>query len=427
MCGVILTRSLERAEKLLLSVGHRGPDAQSLISQKIQGEDWYLGHARLAIVDLESGDQPTRGKSSWTAFNGEVFNYKDLSSKSEIELLSDLLEDSVSNVSLLSGYFAVVHLAVDKAKIFLIRDPIGVMPLYYCKKTWEVSSESFLLRDPVAVPPGTVVTLDLRSRKVSASRYYWVSSRTSQTFQVKSATDLFLTSLQRVAKHTEVDLALALSGGLDSQLLAKGLHALGINCTALTAYWDEDSVDLSRARQSAQDFGFEHVAVPLKELDWDYAQEHYTRTYNSSANLNNYIKLRGFLRQFAVAQKSPSKVILCGEGADEIDCGYPSHARATSTIGLAKKRHSVFMSQPYMTLDRVNQSGMAYSKEYRVPFLDLELVSYFMNLTPKVGKRHLRDIATYLGAAIPESKYTEEDRTLEKVLAKGIPSRGADD
>lgn len=407
MCGVFFTRDETRVELLLASLKHRGPDGQSVSKRVVSKRSHYIGHTRLSIVDLETGGQPFLDKERITAFNGEIFNYRDLGQGPEVSVLAERF--GVRGLSGLSGYFAGVQLDSSREQLLMARDPLGVMPLYYCKTTKEVCSEPDKLLRPKALPPGHLGVLNLKTDRLKIVPFYHQHSRTSQ-FKKSVAAELWLQAVHRVASHSEVGFSLALSGGLDSGLLAIALKELGLTPDAcFTAYLNKESVELRRAEDLASKLGFPHRALDLREADWGLVKEHYKKTYNASRNLRNPIKLRGFFRQYAVAQSAKSKVLLCGEGADEIDCGYPSHRVARD---LVKKRLSVFNSQPFMTLDRVNQAGMAFSKEYRVPYLDLEFASYMMSVNPKPGKLHLRELAAHFGIHSQQEKYSDEDSRL---------------
>lgn len=415
MCGVAFAYSENRIKELVSRLKHRGPDAQRFVYQRSSGIDCYLGHTRLAIVDLQSGVQPKILPHSITAFNGEIFNQKALSNEDEVSLIAELLNTSLLDIRLLSGYFAILHLDISRGRLIAARDPIGVVPLYYCRKTLEFASEPDLLHSPRAVAPGTVVTLDLRTKRLKEQRFHRLEAHVSTTaLSMSVAVETLLSATYRVASHSDVGFSLALSGGLDSGLLAYCLREVKLpphECLTFTC--SLNSIELARAKRTADQLGFNHQTILLNDVSFSQAAQHYNKTYNAGANQNNPIKARGFVRQYAIASSSRTKVILCGEGADELDCGYPSHERENKSVSsLARKRLSVFSSQPSMTLDRVNQAGMAYSKEYRVPYLDLGFVDFMLSLPPRVGKKTLREIANHVGLKASEDKYTDDDSHL---------------
>lgn len=409
MCGVALAFTQSRIEELVQRLKHRGPDDSTIVKQRINSRDCYLGHTRLAIVDTATAAQPLVRSQHLTAFNGEIFNYKDLPGTTEVEVVAHVLRTGTAYS--MSGYFAAIQLDVGKSRVLLARDPYGVMPLYFCKTTKEVASEPDLLSRPVPVPPGSIGVLDLRKKSLKFHRFYYPVSRTSE-FSVATATDLLVKAVSRTVLHTEVGSSIALSGGLDSRLLAYCAKEVGVSPTCITAAINEQNSEIALAKRTAETLGFDHKVVLAPSFDFSNWAVHYRKTRAANHNWHNIIKLRAFLRQYAVAGTASTKVLLCGEGADEIDCGYPSHAKA---LDLVKKRLSVLNSQPSMTLDRVNQAGMAFSKEYRVPYLDLDFSSYMLSVTPKPGKVHLRSIAKHLGMKNTDvSKYSEEDKEFTK-------------
>jgi asparagine synthetase B (glutamine-hydrolysing) len=127
----------------------------------------------------------------------------------------------------------------------------------------------------------------------------------------------------------------------------------------------------------------------------------------------NPIRDFAFQRHATVAKHSPTKVILCGEGADELGLGYPVNKALTGPVERYLKKVSLLKSQASMTLDRVNMAGMMYSKEYRVPFLDLEFSLACLG-HDQTNKELFRKFAHTLGVPkeiIDAAKYSNEETT----------------
>ncbi len=139
MCGIagVYQRPANRIVKTMVrNISHRGPDGHGLMDFP----NGTLGHARLAILDLEGGHQPMEYQDTMVVFNGEIYNYKELKRQhlanfhvkthSDTEVLLHLYREyGPECVELLDGMFAF---AIQHDKdLFLARDPIGIKPLYY--------------------------------------------------------------------------------------------------------------------------------------------------------------------------------------------------------------------------------------------------------------------------------------------------------
>jgi hypothetical protein len=125
------------------------------------------------------------------------------------------------------------------------------------------------------------------------------------------------------------------------------------------------------------------------------------------------------IRNFYTAKHAPGTVILCGEGADEIGCGYPPHLARTG-IDLEWKSLSTLRSMPAINLDRVNKGGMAHTREFRTPFLDRALVLYVVGCQKQPGKRYFRQLAMSYGVPrfiLDKVKYSIEEQALWAIVS----------
>src|SRR6056297_265722 len=146
MCGIVgfVSDELqqERGQKALNALAHRGPDFGDFISEKAGAKSLFLGHRRLAIIDLsDSGNQPMHQGGVSIAFNGEIYNYRELkrshlggepfTSSSDTEVLLKLyLKFGMDFTKHIKGDFAIALLDRNQNQLVLVRDRIGVKPLY---------------------------------------------------------------------------------------------------------------------------------------------------------------------------------------------------------------------------------------------------------------------------------------------------------
>jgi asparagine synthase (glutamine-hydrolysing) len=374
----------------------------------------------LAIVDTQGsiGAQPYHNKAYAIAFNGEIFNYKQLQyghHRSEVAVLGDLMHEQHDLAQLLNGYYAIAFYDISRDEIVLARDFYGVMPLYYVHKWgfFEAASEPqallcdgplpIILDDIKPVPANSKITYDVSKGTVRVEHY---SSLYRMTAKAPRYSD-FMNAVHRTAKHSEVGFSVALSGGLDSSMVLAALHFLGHEPAAIiTTYVEGEGLgaEAQRAKQLVDQLGWTNrwMCVPVQQHD-----------VRSRLPYANPIRDFAFQRHATVAKHSPTKVILCGEGADELGLGYPVNKALTGPVERYLKKVSLLKSQASMTLDRVNMAGMMYSKEYRVPFLDLEFSLACLG-HDQTNKELFRKFAHTLGVPkeiIDAAKYSNEETT----------------
>lgn len=410
MCGIALTtRGHQAAKEMLTFLAHRGPDGSRVVT--FGGVS--IGHARLAIVDTDSPDavQPYAKGHFVCAFNGEIFNYRDLSDATEVALLGRLMAEEHDLTQLLNGYYAVAFHDTGRNKVVLARDLYGVMPLYYTHGDghFEAASERKALAGRVhEVPANCRVEYDLKTCRVTIHKFSQPFRLGQTQSNVYDLTDAFLRAVQRTAIHSDNGFSVALSGGLDSSMVLCALKQLGSTPDAIiTTYTQtDDTSELDRARRLVEHLGWSHLFAAIPVLDLKPADVCYW-----IETPPNPIRDFAFKRHATVAKASPTKVILCGEGADELGLGYPSNRELLTSVDRYFKKVSLLKSQTTMTLDRVNKAGMMHSKEYRVPFLDLDF-SLLALTSDQTNKDMFRSVAEFLGVPdyiINASKYSHEE------------------
>lgn len=353
--------------KMVVALARRGPDSEGI-------ERWdeaVLGHRRLAIFDLsEAGRQPmvSSDRSVGVVFNGAIYNFRELrqeltdcgyvfGSRTDTEVLIHGYREwgFEKLVARLRGMFAIGLWDDRLRKLYLVRDRLGVKPLVFAERNGAVAfastvralraagfvgdvDESSVLdflefgfvpddrsiyRGLVKVPAGTIVEWH---RGSVTSHEYWVppveagASRLSFRDAVDETERLFLDSVA-VRLHADVPVATLLSGGVDSSLVCWAVTKLGGNLTAYTIgtpgdAWDEtaDAVGTARA------LGIQHRLLPMSDGDTPEMEElvtAYAEPFASASAL-------GMLRVSRTLASS-AKVLLTGDGGDDVFLGYPEH------------------------------------------------------------------------------------------------------
>jgi len=397
MCGFLAIIGKGKDEQLIKALSkrmaHRGPD-ESDIHVTEQGH--ILSHERLSIIDLHSGKQPIQGtKSAWMVHNGEIYNHHALRegvlkghsfrTKSDSEVIVHLYEEfGYDFVDQLDGDFAFV--VIDGDNYIAGRDPLGVKPLYYGmdeRGRMYFASEMKALADQCTTfstfPPGHYYTPETGFVKYYQPQYedYTVCVAEVDLALLREK----LTEATRKRLMSDVPIGVLLSGGLDSSLTSsiasrllkeqgKSLHSFSIGL-------DPNAPDAVAARKVAEFLGTEHHEVHftieqgieiLEKLVW------HLETYDVTS-------IRASTPMYFLAQAITAKgikVVLSGEGADEVFGGYLYFRNAPSTIDFTKE--TIERVQKLFTADllRADKSTMAHGLEARVPFLDKAFLEYAM-------------------------------------------------
>jgi asparagine synthase (glutamine-hydrolysing) len=375
MCGIVGILSLDgrepvdegRLTRMRDVLTHRGPDEAGIWARDGVG----LGHRRLSIVDVAGGQQPMSNEDGevWVVFNGEIYNHVEIrdrlvagghrySTRSDTETIVHLYEEEGDrSVERLHGMFAFALWDRTRRRLLLARDRLGIKPLYYALTSREllfaseikaivaagvrarlhrevlpellatrfVAGVSTLFDGIYKLPPGH--TLTWSAGEAPSSRRYWNipapggESRPPMSF-ARHAARLRDELTAAVGRHlmSDVPLGLFLSGGIDSTALgAITARLVSEPVRTFAVGFDEDGAnELPYARLAARHIGAEHRDVTVSTREYFDAlpglvyQEDEPIAFTSSVPLYFVSKL---------AQKHV-KVVLTGEGADELFLGY---------------------------------------------------------------------------------------------------------
>ncbi len=385
-------------ERMLPALVHRGPDGTG--SEQV-GSTW-LGHTRLAIVDLAGGAQPMTGglhggdhrDGWWVVANGEVYNHRRLRerlagpfrtrSDSEV-ILHALSELGAEAAHELFGMYAF-GLAHPDGRVVLGRDPLGIKPLYWAQVDDRVVAASELaafapeLRTAVEeFPPGHVWTphdglrplVDLRRDPLGGGA--GVGATYGSREQAMAAVREVVVEAVRDRMMSDVPLGVFLSGGLDSSIVAAIMAREAPEGTTVRSFaaGTEGSADLAAARVVAVHLGLEHherVYTDDEVVDVLPAVVRATESYEPSlirSAVPNYL-----LSELAARHV---KVVLTGEGADELFAGY-HHLRGLDEQALAEAIVDGIAVLHHLNLQRADRVSMAFGLEARVPFLARQVI-----------------------------------------------------
>ncbi len=375
-------------------VRHRGPDAEGMfVSQNGSG---ILGHRRLSIMDPEGGNQPiyNEAKNMAVIANGEIYNFPQLRPElskqhtfyttSDSEAIVHLYEDhGLSMVEHLDGMYAFV--VADGNNFFAARDPIGIKPLYLGEMSGSLIFASELKAFPAACdnvqefPPGTFFRSDR-----GFSTFYAVPEVLSRQAPVENYIERIRETLENaVVKRlmSDVPLGAFLSGGLDSSLIAAlarkhmdQLHTFSVGI--------EGSRDLEAARLVSRHLDTIHHEYILTEQE---VREKLPEIIYYLESFDQDL-VRSAIPCYFTSRLAADyvKVILTGEGADELFGGY----RYYKTIGdkdfLHRELRRSVASLHNINLQRVDRMTMAHAIEGRVPFLDLSMIRLGQLIPPEM-------------------------------------------
>lgn len=375
MCGIAGFHAAQLApdeqklvlERMVASLDHRGPDEHGTFLDRHTG----LGHTRLSIIDLSSGQQPMHsadGEVSVT-FNGEIFNYIELReamirrghkfrTDSDTEVILKAYEEKgVDCVKDFNGDFAFAIWDKRNQRLMLARDRMGVRPLYYTRRNdglffasevkallnvpgvrseldpfaldqiftfWFPLSPRTPFKDIFELPPAHVLVAE---RGSVAIRPYWQLAYADETVDRRSEAQIaeelreLLTDATRIRLRSDVPVGAYLSGGLDSSIVAAITRQIKhdklrtFSVTFESAEFDESAFQ----REMADALGTEHVSIACAAGDIGGMFPDVIRATErpilrtAPAPL---FKLSGLVREQGY------KVVLTGEGADEVFAGY---------------------------------------------------------------------------------------------------------
>lgn len=419
MCGIAAifnikeqTSSLrDKALKMAKKIRHRGPDWSGIYC----GGSAILAHERLSIVDPESGGQPlySPDKKQVLAVNGEIYNHRDIRKQfegkyefqtgSDCEVILALYrEKGINFLEDLNGIFAFALYDEEKDDFLIARDPIGVIPLYigydsdgkvYCASELK-ALEGFCERYEPFLPGHYYWSKEGKMTRWYTRDWMTYDAVKDNPASVSAIHDALEAAVKRQLM-SDVPYGVLLSGGLDSSVIsaiAKKFAARRIETDGKKdAWWPQlhsfavglkGAPDLIKAREVADYIGTVHheINYTIQEgLDAVRDVIYFIETYDVTtvrASTPMYLLAR-------VIKSMGIKMVLSGEGADEVFGGYLYFHKAPDAKAFHEETVRKLSKLYLYDCLRANKSLSAWGVEGRVPFLDKEFLDVAMRTNPE--------------------------------------------
>lgn len=418
MCGIVSIFNIKRQTKELRDkalamakkIRHRGPDWSGIYC----GDTAILAHERLSIVDPQSGKQPlfSLDHKQILAVNGEIYNHQDIRKRyagiypfqtgSDCEVILALYRDKgIHFLEDLNGIFAFALYDEEKDEFLIARDPIGVIPLYigydadgkvYCASELK-ALEGYCDRYEPFLPGHYYY-----SKEGKMTRWYtrdWMSfdAVKNNPASVEELRNTLEAAVRRQLM-SDVPYGVLLSGGLDSSVIsaiAKKYASRRIETNGKQeAWWPQlhsfaiglkGAPDLAKAREVADFIGTIHheINYTIQEgLDAVRDVIYFIETYDVTtvrASTPMYLLAR-------VIKSMGIKMVLSGEGADEVFGGYLYFHKAPDARAFHEETVRKLSKLYLYDCLRANKSLSAWGVEGRVPFLDKEFLDVAMRINP---------------------------------------------
>lgn len=392
---------------------HRGPDGEGFYVDDNIG----LAHARLSIIDLATGEQPIRNEDGtvWVVFNGEIFNYVELRASlerrghhfytaSDTEVLVHLYEDYGTDfVSHLNGQFAIALYDKTKRQLILCRDRAGILPLFYAEHEgrllfgseikalltqwresprldpvgldqvmtfWSTVGAQTLFEGVRQVQPGEMLVVD--AAHVRPLRYWdWPftgEQRYDSSLAERYAEELrsLLSDATRLRLRADVPVGTYLSGGLDSAAVTALMRENGVVPAAFSMRFAQQDLDES----DFQDVAGQHLGIVQNNVvcePGDIAALFSRAIWHTETPILRTAPVPMMLLSKS-AHGAGCKVVLTGEGADEVLGGYDIFKETKIRQFWARRPHSAWRPlllkrlYPYLTISP--SRAQAYSEAF---------------------------------------------------------------
>ncbi|HZC50657.1 MAG TPA: asparagine synthase (glutamine-hydrolyzing) [Nitrososphaeraceae archaeon] len=449
MCGIvgILSKNGENVvplvESMLSSIACRGPDGAGIAAAKqiVQTDSvgdlrkhhmansyTALGHVRLAIVGGTCGQQPFRSCDGRFIIehNGEIYNYKKLrnklrkshkfTSQTDSEVIVHIFEDNYTKsgdlhdaikktVSQLDGVYAIVIRDEETGEIALVRDVMGVRQLYYGeneqllafasekKALWKIGLKEPTLR----IHPGSALIImpngSFSEQPVAKNP---VTNQNIRYRTLSSAIEAYKRALISSMKKRTQDfdrIGIIFSGGIDSVIIAWLAKKMVREVICYTG-GVQGSSDIAFARRIAKRLD---LKLRVNELTHEEVEEMIPDVMNTIEHTNAG-QVEVAIPVYAavkLAHEDGIKVMLSGQGADELFGGYSWYGKIVGEGGYVGLRH--YMNEDIQllykeTLEREDKITMAHSIEMREPFLDLKLIRLSMKIDLRLNVKGVSDV-----------------------------------
>ncbi len=393
------TLSEEIIHLMLSQIKHRGDEKHGC-------EVEILPHAafgcnRLAITEHDDSHQPivNEQKAVLAILDGRIYNYRDLrfeltslgyqfQTNSEAEVLVyGYCEWKDKLVDHLDGMFAFIVYDIEAHSFLAARDHIGIKPLYYLRdrETYFISSEMKSLlkigQNIRVLQPGHILT------QYGVRDYFWLPEQPIEgdEGEIIATFKHLLTSAIEKQVQTNLPIGVMFSGGIDSATILRFALRYHSDVTAFSIGF-KGATDISVAQRYCKENGIKHHVVYLNknkdDLVHDLRQAVY---YSETFEAINVMDMWTVSPAFKLAQEKGVRIMLCGDGSDELLAGYDFFKTYPDPHYLMTYR----LNNTHRTdLQRIDRSSMRYSIEARVPFLDRAFLEFAYRIPMTMKLRH---------------------------------------
>lgn len=393
MCGIagfVGADARIRISRMVELIRHRGPDGESIWDHG----NVCMGHTHLKVTG--DTEQPVISGSKAITYNGEIYNFGEfLPGHSDTVALADvILKDGMDSflkaAPSIDGEYAFAYF--DGSGLMLARDPVGIKPLFYGKTDdgFGFASEKKALmgigiRDIKALAPGHVYHNGEENKAISLPPYDPVIK---DAWEAVEALDDALAHAVRIRAHERA--AVAFSGGVDCSLIG-AMSGLPLCTVGLKGSYDIKAAKKAASLMSAEE---RHVVYEFDEKAVDDALPEVVYAVESADPVKVSIALPLFILA-REARLDGYKVLLSGQGADELFGGYARYEAAASDGTLPEMLQYDLAHIAEVNLERDDAATMAHGIELRVPYLDMRVINVAQQIDPSLkvyfdGKNYIR-------------------------------------
>jgi asparagine synthase (glutamine-hydrolysing) len=394
MCGIVFIVGVLHSEAWeqthFPKLQPRGPDGSKFLVK----DNFCYGFHRLAIINIsDSGMQPFVKDNMTLICNGEIYNYKEFTNtrvKSDVEVILELDWNNPEEfISKLDGDFAFV---LTKGDNYLVaRDHVGVRPLFYGINSDRIpiafSSEAKVLYGAPEIieikvfPPATLYNSLTKS---------WTPIPFQKTMEIENCQKNIREYLEKAVvkrlEHSDRPVGILCSGGVDSAILTS-LVARHTTPSRFHVFTMEYNVGLSEdsiyAKMLCSSLGFNHTVVKFNEEDIKNNIESVIKIIESYDPNTIRASIPMYLLAKYIKENTDIKVILSGEGADELFAGYNYFNLVDSSEKLQDETKRLIKNIHQFDLLRADRCFASQGLEVRVPFLDKDFINAVFNIDGK--------------------------------------------
>ncbi len=426
---------VEDTRNMLDTMRYRGPDKQGIHAF----DQCVIGANRLSIIDIKKGDQPIHNEdaSVWIVYNGEVYNFKELRNDlimhghrfytdTDTEVIVHLYEQAgIEGFERLDGMFAFALYDLRKKKLILTRDRMGIKPLYYSLSNGIVFASEmkallalkngtynlnlygvaqYLAHDYTPAPntvvdgilklmPGTCLIKEQNKiyEKTFAKPPLHVHDKTKNEHELESELDGLLYDSIKAQMVADVPVGVLLSGGIDSSTIAYFASKINPDIKSFSISFDEPSFDEGRYAVLVSD------SLRLKHYSDMFTFDVFSRLFDQLTNfMDEPVADPSLLPTYFLSKLAAEyvKVVLSGEGGDEMFAGYPTYIahRFAYVYGSLPAFVRKYIVEPFVHVLPVS------SKNFSFDFITKKFISSaFM----PVHKRHVQWMAGFSDRELP--------------------------